>query len=69
MFNFEYVIAGWDRSLKKIKRSIPKIRKFKKETLAQVFSCEFCEISKDIFSYRTPPVAASGNYLFKVTRH
>ena len=32
----------------------------KKETLAQVFSCEFCEISKNSFSYRTPPVAASG---------
>ena len=30
----------------------------KKETLAQVFSCEFCEISKNTFSYRTPPVAA-----------
>ena len=25
----------------------------KKETLAQVFSCEFCEISKNAFSYRT----------------
>ena len=23
-----------------------------------MFSCEFCEISKNIFSYRTPPVAA-----------
>ena len=31
-----------------------------KETLAQVFSCEFCKISKNTFSYRTPPVAASG---------
>ena len=31
----------------------------KKETLAQVFSCEFCEFSKNTFSYRTPPVAAS----------
>ena len=31
----------------------------KKETLAQVFSCDFCEISKNIFSYRTPPLAAS----------
>ena len=31
----------------------------KKETLAQVFSCDFCEISKNTFSYRTPPVAAS----------
>ena len=31
----------------------------KKETLAQVFSCEFYEISKNTFSYRTPLVAAS----------
>ena len=31
----------------------------KKETLAQVFSCEFCEISKNTFSYKAPPVAAS----------
>ena len=30
----------------------------KKETLAQVFSCEFCEISKDTFSYRKPLVPA-----------
>ena len=32
----------------------------KKETLAQVFSCEFCEISKNTFFYRLPLVAASG---------
>ena len=32
----------------------------KKETLAQVFSREFCEISKNNFSCRTPPMAASG---------
>ena len=31
----------------------------KKETLGQVFSSEFCKISKNTFSYRTPPVAAS----------
>ena len=31
----------------------------RKETLAQVFSCEFCEIFKNTFSYRTFPVAAS----------
>ena len=31
----------------------------KKETLAQVFSSEFCEISKNTFSYRAPLVAAS----------
>ena len=29
-------------------------------TLAQVFSSEFCKISKNTFSYKTPPVAASG---------
>ena len=29
-----------------------------KETLAQVLSYEFCNISKNTFSYRTPPVAA-----------
>ena len=31
----------------------------KKEALAQEFSCEFCEISKNTFSYRTVPVTAS----------
>ena len=30
-----------------------------KESLAQVFSCEFCEIFKNTFFYRTPLVAAS----------
>ena len=31
----------------------------KKEILVQMFPCEFWEISKNIFSYRTSPVAAS----------
>ena len=31
----------------------------KKDTLAQVFSCEFCKISKNTFSYRILPVDAS----------
>ena len=31
----------------------------KKETLTQVFSSEFCEVSKNNFSYRTPPVVVS----------
>ena len=31
----------------------------KKESLAQVFFYEFCEISKNTFSYRTPPVVTS----------
>ena len=36
-----------------------------KETLAQVFSREFCQISKNTFSYRTPPMAASDNGIFE----
>ena len=31
----------------------------KKETLAQVFSCQFCKICKNTFCYKTPPVVAS----------
>ena len=30
-----------------------------KESPAHVFSCEYCEIFKNSFFYRTPPVAAS----------
>ena len=37
-----------------------------KETLAQVFSSEFCEISKNSFFHRTPLVAA---FDFKWRRH
>ena len=33
--------------------------RLKKETLVQVLSCEFCEILKNTFFYRTPLVAAS----------
>ena len=36
----------------------------KKETLRQVFSFEFCEISKNTFCYRTPLVAASEDIIF-----
>ena len=31
-----------------------------RKRLTQAFSCEFCEIYKNTFYYRTPPVAASG---------
>ena len=44
----------------------------KKATLPQVFSCEFCKIYKNTFSYRTPPVADSEyvtNYTKRVTIH
>ena len=35
----------------------------KKETLAQAFSYEFCEVSKNTFFYRTPLLAASCYYI------
>ena len=39
---------------------VPQVCNFiEKETLAQLFSGELCEISKNAFSYRTHPVAAS----------
>ena len=31
------------------------------EISQNLLSCEFCEISNNTFSYRTPPVAASDN--------
>ena len=34
---------------------------FNKVSLAQVFSCEFCEISENTLFYRTLPVAASAS--------
>ena len=40
----------------------------KKESLAQVLSCEFCEFSKNTFFYRTPQVAASKITVFKKIR-
>ena len=39
----------------------------KKETLAQVFFCEFCEIFQNIVFDRTPPVAASESSCSSVT--
>ena len=38
-----------------------------KETLAKMFSCEFCEIFKNIFFYKTPLVAASVASTLKLT--
>ena len=35
----------------------------KKEIVTQMFSCEFCEISKKIFFYRTHAVAASEEFM------
>ena len=41
-----------------IKLQVSACNFIKKETLAQVFSCEICEIS-NTFSFRAPPVDAS----------
>ena len=72
--DFEQVNTSWEGLLKvfmifsKVFQSLnlfqikfPKIscNFVKKEALAQVFSCEFCQIYQNTFSYRTPPVAAS----------
>ena len=35
----------------------------KKKTLVQMFSCEFCEISKNTFTYRTSTVAVSESFI------
>ena len=40
---------------------------FKKKTLAQIFSWELCEISKNNISYRTPLVAALARKIFRET--
>ena len=42
------------------KKNVEACNFIKKQTLAQVFFCEFCENFKNTFFYRTPPVAASG---------
>ena len=45
-----------------VKTVVQKLRPatlLKKETLAQVFSCEFWEVFKNPFFYKTPPIAAS----------
>ena len=42
--------------LKKLQAEAFRVFFIKKETLAQVFSCEFCDISKNTFLHRTPPV-------------
>ena len=44
-------VKGYDKDLEK--------QSYREETLAQVFSCKFCEISKNTFFHKTHLVAAS----------
>ena len=37
-------------------KRLRRLQLYQKETLAQVFSCEFCEIFKNTFFERTPSV-------------
>ena len=61
----ESEVAAQSFSVKKVFLEISQKLKGKHlcQTLAQVFYCGFCEISKNIFSYRTPLVAASEGLL------
>ena len=52
-------IYSWIHGKLKQKLNWSIINFIKKEALTQVFSCEFCKISKNAFFYRTPLVAAS----------
>ena len=63
-----YFLKSETETTKALKHALHEIRTqniasacnfIKKETLVQVFFCEFCEIFYNTFSYRTPPVAAS----------
>ena len=56
-YNFRIVIQRY--SVKNVLKRPEACNFIKKETLAQVFPCEFCEISKNIFFHRTSLVAAS----------
>ena len=67
VFCLKVFIEVWQNSLKNASAGVSFLIKLqalacnfiKKETLVQVFSYEFCEISENVFSYRTPPLAAS----------
>ena len=50
-----------ENSCASVSLSLRRATLLKKKTLAQVFSCEFCETSKNTFTYRKALVAASVN--------
>ena len=59
--NTEATTRGVLKNFFKVHRKTPVPEK---ETLVEVFSCEFCEISKNTFFHRTPLVSASRNDIF-----
>ena len=57
------------RTFAQPQKNVPSIQKqlynfIKKETLTQVFSCEFCEILKNTFLIEHLPTTASISYIF-----
>ena len=58
MFKSEIKKIGTNAMQMKTLKHLPYMQN---ETLVQVFSCEFCEISKNTFLHRTPLVASSEN--------
>ena len=66
LHNGTIVLIFWG----KLQKQPPEACNFiKKETLTQVFSCEFPEIFKNTFLYRTPPVAASEYFCNTAKNH
>ena len=49
----------------KLKPLCLRLQLYKKDTLVQVFSHKYCEISKNTFFHRTPPVATSGRSIHR----
>ena len=66
LHNGTIVLIFWG----KLQKQPPEACNFiKKETLAHLFSCEFREIFKNTFLYRTPPVAASEYFCNTAENH
>ena len=64
----EVFLEIWQNSLEKacgrVSFSI-KLQALLKKRLVQVLSCQICQISKNTFSYRTPPMAVSDTGIFE----
>ena len=62
--NIKLTVETEDRRQEKIEDNI-----HRKKPVSEAFSCEFCEISENTFSYRTPSLTASekkiSNFLFR----
>ena len=74
LFNITFNVSGAAARRCSVKKVLLEISQnfIKKETLTQVFSCEFCETSKNTLSYRKPLVATllyQAKYIFALAIH